>query len=355
MSSYEKILMIGPDINCKGGISSVIELYKNSDIFINGIKLLSTYKEGNIFYKNFVYLLFLIRYVAVLSTDSDIGIVHIHTSSRGSFLRKFIALNIAKLFNKQVLLHIHGSEFNVFYEKSSIIIRNLVRYALNKSDTIITLSSYWQSEITKICQNEKIKVLYNPIVIKEAHFRESENINVLFMGRLGKRKGIPDILEAAKRIKSDNIRFYLYGDGDIESFRKLIKTYNLEDKVFLLGWVSGKDKEQAFRNTDIYFLPSYSEGLPISILEAMANSLPIISTPVGGISEAVKDNINGFLVKPGDYISLAEKIEILANDKDLRYKMGIESFRIAKEKFDIAIISLQLKNLYEDLLNNYEH
>ena len=170
------------------------------------------------------------------------------------------------------------------------------------------------------------------------------------MGRLGKRKGVYDILEAAKRIKSDNIRFYLYGDGDIESFKRLILKYNLENKVFLLGWASGKDKEQVFKCADIYILPSYNEGLPVSVLEAISYGLPVISTPVGGIPEIVQDKVNGFLIEPGDYYSLAEKIEILANDKELRYKMGRESFRIAKEKFDIAIISLQLKNLYKELL-----
>ncbi|OGH95159.1 MAG: hypothetical protein A2039_09710 [Candidatus Melainabacteria bacterium GWA2_34_9] len=88
----------------------------------------------------------------------------------------------------------------------------------------------------------------------------------------------------------------------------------------------------------------------MSILEAMSSGLPIISTPVGGTPEAVEDGVNGFLIQPGDYKALAEKIDLLASNKELREQMGQESFRIAKEKFDINIIINQLKELYEEVL-----
>jgi len=172
----------------------------------------------------------------------------------------------------------------------------------------------------------------------------------LFLGKLCRNKGVYDIIEAAKQVKSDNIKIYLYGDGDYKHFQKLIESNNLQDKMFISGWISGDKKEKIIETSDIFVLPSYTEGLPISILEAMVNGLPIISTPVGGVPEAVIDEVNGFLIESGNYNALADKIELLANNKELRNKMGQESFNIAREKFDISVIVNQLKGIYEELL-----
>jgi len=106
----------------------------------------------------------------------------------------------------------------------------------------------------------------------------------------------------------------------------------------------------AYKNADIYILPSYNEGLPMSILEAMTYCLPIISTPVGGIPEAVHDGVNGYLINPGDCKALAEKIELLATDKPLREQMGLASYKLVQEKFDINVIIKQLKEIYQDVL-----
>ena len=347
MQNNSKILMIGPDINSQGGISSVIKLYKDYDLdFTN----LSSYKDGSLFVKIFVYFHFLIKYIFILSTDKNVKLVHIHTASRGSFFRKSIVLNIAKLFNKKVLLHIHGAEFSIFYEESPSLIKKIITDTLNKSDLILVLSEQWKNTISNISTNDNIKVLYNPTVIKELNHIKSSTIKVVFMGRLGKRKGLYDIIEAAKHLKNSDIEINLYGDGDIEKFEKLISDNNLQEKVKLMGWVSGDKKDEVFQNSDIFILPSYNEGLPISILEAMAYGLPIISTPVGGIPEAVEDGTNGFLIQPGDYKALAEKIDLMANDEPLREQMGQQSYKLAKEKFDIRIIIKQLQDIYDKML-----
>ncbi len=122
------------------------------------------------------------------------------------------------------------------------------------------------------------------------------------------KKGVYDIIEAAKRIENPNVVINLYGDGELEIFEKLIQENNLQDKVKIKGWISGEQKNKAIKESDIYILPSYNEGLPMSILEAMACGLPVISTPIGGIAEAVKDGVNGYLIQPGDYEALTEKI-----------------------------------------------
>lgn len=347
MKSQSKILMIGPDINSQGGISSVIKLYNDYGLDVVN---LSSFKDGNAFTKLIVFAVFFVKYIFVLITTGNIQLIHIQGSSKGSVFRKHIAIKIAKFFHKKVIYHIHGAEFDLYYEKSSNLIKKIMANSLNESDLIIVLSKEWENKISNICSNKNIRILYNPTVIKKINHIESQQVRFLLMGRLEKRKGIYDIIEAAKYIQRPDVIINLYGDGNLEEFQKLIIDNNLQEKIQIKGWISGDQKDEVFQASDVLILPSYNEGLPMSILEAMAIALPIISTPVGGIPEAVEDGVNGFLIQPGDYKALAEKIDTLANDKQLREQMGQNGYKMAKEKFDIEVVTKQLKEIYNELL-----
>lgn len=339
-----KILMIGPD--CQGGISSVINMYK---FFGLDAIYMTSYTKNNIFWQIFIYSSFICKYIFTLLTNYNIKIVHIHSASYGSFLRKSFVLKIAKLFGKKAIFHIHGAEFDLFYQKFPDFFKKYITNILNNADTLIVLSKQWREKISKISSNKNVKILYNPTVIKELNHVPSDTARFLFMGRIEKRKGVYEIIESGKYVK-DNVIINLYGDGNTTEFERIIKENNLEDKIKIKGWISGDKKDEIYYTSDALLLPSFNEGLPMSILEAMAYGLPVISTPVGGISEAVEDGLNGFLVSPGNAGALAEKINLLANDKALREKMGMESYRLAKEKFDINVIIKQLREIYDELL-----
>jgi len=171
------------------------------------------------------------------------------------------------------------------------------------------------------------------------------------MGRIERKKGIHDLIEAGKLL-ADKFRFkiILCGEGNISLWQEECSNKGLIDVIQFRGWVSGEEKELLLRETDIYVLPSYSEGLPMSILEAMSYGIPVISTPVGGVPEVVIDGINGFLVDPGDVHGLADKLEQLISDYRLRMKMGITGRQFAQEKFDISNNIKQLMNIYARLL-----
>lgn len=351
MNTKPKILMIGSDTSVTGGMSRVIELYDEYKIFDDYAEFLPSHKRGSVFFRIYFFLKFLTNYISKLITQNSIKIIHVHSSYKGSFFRKSIILTIARIFKKKTIFHLHGSEFLVFYGYLPNILKKFVQYTLGNTDLILVLSEQWDETISKISAKNNIKVLYNPTVIKEFNKIPSEKINILSMGILCKRKGTYDTIEAAKLIKNPNVVINLYGDGDLDEFKKLIAENNLENRVKIKGWISGEQKDAAFAQSDIYILPSYNEGLPMSILEAMAAKLPVISTPIGGIPETIENGVNGFLIQPGDYNALAEKIDLLANDKQLREKMGQEGYRIAKEKFDINIIIKQLHEIYDKLLN----
>lgn len=345
----QKILMIGPD--SQGGITSVINLLLNNGLS-SRVQLLPSYIGGDLTCMIKYFFVFLIQYISTLFSDKSLQVIHIHSASRGSFLRKTIIFYLAKLFSKKVIFHLHGAEFNIFYDKSNRIVKQIIRDILNKSDLILVLSKRWKSDIAKKCSNPNIKVLYNPTKVKKINLRNSDKVNVLFMGRLGKRKGAYDIVEAAKYIDNKLVKINMYGDGEINELRELVQKNGLNDKLDIPGWIKGDDIEKAYRNSDIYILPSYNEGLPMSVLEAMSYGLPIISTPVGGTPEAVEDGINGYLIQPGDYKALAEKIDFLSNNKLIRDKMSQQSHFMAGERFDVKVIVKQLEDIYDFMTVN---
>ena len=169
------------------------------------------------------------------------------------------------------------------------------------------------------------------------------------MGRIGKRKGVYDILESVSQLKSGNAKVQLFGDGEVDTVRHLVETKGLRDKVNVHGWIDGSQKDETFRSANVLLLPSYNEGLPISVLEAMAYGFPVVATDEGGIAEAVEDGVNGYLIQPGEHQRLAECMDRLAESEELRKAMGRSGYELASQKFSLAIIIGQLEALYGEL------
>ena len=161
------------------------------------IKHISTYKDKRkILY--FIPAIFKILFYKIIYR---IDLAHIHMASYGSFLRKSIIINMLRMFNIKVILHIHGACFNKFYEESNNKIKKYIENTLNKAEDVIVLSESWKNFFKKIVPEEKIIVLYNAVSMPELKEKkkDKECKNILFLGRLGERKGVYDILKVAKK------------------------------------------------------------------------------------------------------------------------------------------------------------
>ncbi len=347
MDKQKQIIITGPD--SQGGITSVIKMHLE-----NGLKdkviFMPSYKGGTTLFKIFYFIGFLFNFACLLSTNKHIRLIHIHSSSHGSFIRKFFVTYLSKIFRKKVMFHIHGSRFEVYFNDANNFLKMIVRKTLEKADVVIVLSKEWKKRIISMCGQRNVKILYNPTFKKDIKEKKSKKVNVLFMGRVGHRKGVYDILKAAKLIQNSNVQINIYGDGEIDKVKNIVKENKISTKVKVNGWISGDDIEKAYNKSDIFILPSYNEGLPMSILEAISYGLPVISTNIDGIPEAVHDNINGYLIKPGDYKALAEKIDLLAHNAELRTEMGLQSLNISKNKFDIEVILNELDCIYTGVI-----
>ena len=347
------IAMLGTRNDTMGGVSAVINVYASAGLFNRQpIEYIATHMDGGRIAKLSILARAAFRFWGLL-VRGRVALVHVHVASRASFWRKSLLMLPAFLLGIPVILHLHGAEFALFYEKECGSIRKqIVCSVFNKASRVVVLSSVWKSWVQGISRNPHVVVIYNPVLLPVKHSWDTrKHGEVLFLGRLGKRKGTYDLLEAAARLARNQPQFRLLlgGDGELDQVWARAIELHIADKVELLGWIREVNKERYLASAMIFALPSYNEGLPMSVLEAMAAGLPVISTPVGGIPEAVTDGIEGFLVEPGDVSALANRLEQLLSNPELAEHMGKAARRKIETAFSAETILPQLEKLYTEL------
>lgn len=353
----KKILTIGPDYKeHKGGIGAIIEVYQS---FFECFNFVPSYRGYN---SNLLKSGFFLKQIFVLTKvlleNKKIEIVHIHGSHGGSFYRKFILFLIAKkVFKKKIVYHIHSGTYNSFYFSSSKLQKKLIRYFVGNADALIGLAPYWGKFLSDNFECKKAPFIINNVIHKPDTVSSLEInnqfpcLNLLFLGKIGHNKGIFDLVEMLEKRKdffSDKIKLYIGGDGDTEKLKNIISKQGLDNLITYVGWVDNEKKRDLFLKTHIYILPSYNEGLPISVLEAMSYALPVIATPVGGIPEVVENNINGILVTPGDQDTLESALCFFLKNTDKIKEYGIRSLAKVQSHFP-DYVSRQLEELYKSL------
>ncbi|MBI2641799.1 glycosyltransferase family 4 protein [Candidatus Roizmanbacteria bacterium] len=185
---------------------------------------------------------------------------------------------------------------------------------------------------------------------KKYHFKYDHM--VLFTGRLTQHKGVEYLIKAARQIKAEIV---ILGDGPERKYlESLINKYKLTN-VHMLGYFSQKlgEIDDFYLRSDIYVAPSvWNEPLGLVILEAMVHKTPVIVTRKGGVSTIVKDDMNGFLVRPKSASIIAQKVNQLLKDDKLRYKMGENAYRTVSERFNWGKIAGKFYRLYQRSMNN---
>lgn len=300
------------------------------------------------------FLFTCIRFCRLLAVSREIRIVHIHGASRGSFYRKYVLFIIAKyIFRRKVIYHLHGAEFHLFYERANGFIQGRIRHFIDQADVLICLSESWKRFFLQHFRPMKIAVVPNTveqvIVRREAI---TDKVIFLFMGRIGERKGIYDLIKAASLLNMQYFKrfeIWIGGDGNMEALHSLIVGTGLQEIVFYKGWVTGHAKEELLRKATVFVLPSYNEGMPVSILEAMSYGMPVIATDVGGIPELVKNGESGLLIKAGDKSALSTAMERFISDRQLVRDMGKASAAIIRQRFVFEQTKITLEKLYTEL------
>lgn len=344
-----KVLMIGPARSVKGGMTSVVDNYFKYGLDKEvDLKYIETVNDKNKVLK----LLKIIKgYVEYISNIKKYDVIHIHMASRRSTFRKGKYIRIAKRYGKKIILHIHGAEFKIFYNNECN--NNQKKYiidTLNMVDKIIVLSEEWKDFFSKLVDKNKIEVIYNAILIPDNFEKNLDTKRILFLGRFGKRKGIYDLIKVLEKlcVKYPDLTLYAGGDGEIEKVRQIVNEKKLGNNIKILGWVNGEEKEKLLKESSFYILPSYNEGMPMSVIEGMAYKNVTVSTNVGGIPKVITNMQNGILINPGDTESLYRYLDELLQDKELRIKLSENARKTTEEKFNI-------KNNIKKLIEVYKY
>lgn len=342
-----KVLTIGPKYTEKGGIASVVNSYLP---MYSRFNFIASYVSGNIIKKilNLFLSLFKLIYWCIFK---NIKIVHIHTASNTDFIRSSIYVYISRLFQKQVILHIHGGKFEDFYLKN----KRLVKTTCIKCQALVTVSNYFVCFLKNTNLNNNIFLIPNCINEPSRtliYSKAKEPLNLLYMGKIDENKGIFHLLEIISKNKCElvgKVILNIAGNGDVNRLSKIIEENDMQGYVKYHGWADENKKNELLSVSDVYIQLSEFESFGISILEAMSYGLPIITTGVGGVTDLVEDKINGLIVKREDDESIRKAIMFFVDNVFVRKKNGIESINKSKQYFPNKIEE-KLNNMYKILL-----
>jgi len=345
----KNILYISPSTHVRGGISTVIKGYLDSNLSMqHNIYLVASHVDGPKWIKFIKAIAGLIETIFYL-IHKEIDIVHVHGGDTLSFKRKCCYIKIVQLFSCKIIYHHHGAAFMHEYESSSKKWKKWVRKIFEELDLLIVLSNSWGDNIQQIAPKANITVMPNSIKLPRLQEKQINSpLQLTFLGLIGDRKGVFGLLKVLKKLIDNGyqVRLNIGGNGEITRLFKEVKKLSIADFVKYCGWIEDKEKDLLLRKTDIFVLPSYAEGMPMSILEAMSYAIPIVTTNVGGIPELVIDGETGYLIDPGDLDALYEKISFLIQNKDARRDFGNKGRMLIENTYNVDINSEKLSRIY---------
>lgn len=334
---------------------SVVEGYRNDGVFEQwNVLLLSPHVEGALPTRLLTAATALFRFLGLL-VQRKVGLVHCHAAMKGSFWRKSLFALIARVARIPVVFHLHGSEMKTFVHRQPKLVQQLIGWVLSKQSVVVVLSQSWADYVHSISPTAKVQVLPNYVPLPELPTNRDfagKDVRLLFLGLVGTRKGVYDLLPAFQKAIGDfgAMQLTIGGNGEVDQAQIMANELNVMDRVTFAGWVSGEDKLRLLQQADIYVLPSYNEGLPVSILEAMSWGVPVISTRVGGIPELIDDGEDGLLIEAGDQTALSAAILRLAGDAQSRAAMGAAARNKVATGFSKSVVLPQLEGIYTRLL-----
>lgn len=267
---------------------------------------------------------------------------------------------IATMYQKQglidgkILTFFHGNDITGFVSKFGADIYN----PLFQSKTLLLpISNLWENKLLNLgAKSENITIHHMGVNLNKFEYVppeliETKYIKVLLIGRLTAKKGIDVAIESVHylREKGFSVLLTVIGDGEEkENLKDMIKKFNLEDRIILKGWLTQETVNQYIKESTLIILPSRTakngdmEGIPVSLMEAMARGKLVISTYHSGIPELIKNEYNGWLVPENDSLALAEKVEEVISKKNLWPMISYNARRTIYEEFNIEFLNQKL-------------
>ena len=345
-----RVMVVGPGPMTEGGITEVIQrvmkaLHGRAECRVTWLVM---HRSGNAWQKT---LAGISGTFEALTTIWRHDIVHIHSAAYISFFRKSVVFWLARVWRRPVIWHLHtpNNDFCDFFGSNHLSGR-YGRWVLGKVNRVVVLSESWRPLVAPYVADSRLKVILNPIPdmdCDEVVRSSRRHVRILYLAHLIQRKGYPLLIRAFADLYHEDrgCKLVFAGSGETKEAQELCRKLGIEEAVEFLGWIKEPRRTDELRAADIFVLPSYQEGLPMGVLEAMAFGLAVVTTPVGGICDVVKDQKNGILVTPGNIEELQRALFDLVMDPEKRQRLG------ARARKDVG--SFTAKNIAEKWLELY--
>ncbi len=353
------VLMLGGDLTASvgGGIGTVARTYMGAQA-MHGVRIqyhTTVAAEGSRAHKARTMVQGQARFLRRLTIDPP-DLLHIHIADGPSFWRKSTYARAARLAGIPVCLHGHFTSLLDLYRSSKVVRRQMIQRVFTDADVVFALSTDMQHQIGEMSNGgAHVHILHNPCPpdgFDPSPRPATARPNVLFMGRVGDRKGIFDLVAAWPEVLESvpGAELTIAGDGELERLRADVDRLGVASSVHILGWVSGEVRMRAYREADVFCLPSYAEGLPMGVLEAMGAGLPVVSTAINGTPDAVVDGTTGLLHAPGDRAALAGHLITVLSSHERRLEQGQAGFARVTAEFDPEHQSERLRKMWTEVI-----
>jgi glycosyltransferase involved in cell wall biosynthesis len=265
---------------------------------------------------------------------------HVNLASFGSTLRKLFLTWLSVRLGHATVIHLHGAMFHDYYRGVGAFQRRQIDRMFREAAQVIVLGSSWRRFVAESFQlpDSRILVLPNASATRPPRAPEAVPAEILFLGRLGERKGVPVLIEALGRLAVSGLdwRAVIAGDGDAVPYRAEVERLGLSARVTFPGWLGEAETHAHLARAALLVLPSAAEGLPMAVVEAYAWGVPVISTPVGSTPDILHDGVEGLMVPVGDAEALATALQRLIGDPDLRRQLGANARAFFAQNLDFA-------------------
>ena len=297
--------------------------------------------------------------LAVARASGTLDLLHLNVAGRGSTLRKSAMSELAGVLALPTVVHLHDYDYRRDFERRGRFGRYLVRRMFERARAVIVLGERDRRTVEEVIGIAAARVVTlanavpNPGLPPDRALRR-EPVRILFLGHLDDRKGVPELLRALAMPELLNRQWHidLAGGGDVDQFRLEAAQLGLSQRVAFHGWVTAAKVVSLCREADLFVLPSHAEGQAMSLLEAMAHGLAIVTTPVGAHLEAVTPGVEALLVPPGDVAALAHALTRLIDDQGLRLRLGAAARARYATGFTIDRYAARLAGLYREALQD---
>lgn len=309
------------------------------------------------------YSVDLLRLAWLLITDWRIRVVQVSPSLIPVPLaRDAVIVLLAKVLGRSVILFYRGWKEDVVRRlKTGGVIGRLFRLVYRNADLTLVLASHFKEDLVEMgwepSSIELTSTMYEADLVLPAADRSGQRPRFLFLGRISELKGVGELVDAARLLAERGVDFecVLVGHGDragvVEAFQARVVEEGIADRVRFAGRLTGRDKYRAYAESDVYVFPSWTEGCPTSVLEALGSGLFVISTDVGALRDIIREGENGRIVRVKDHEHLAELMAWAAeNIEEIRSRRARVQ-RDAEAAYEARVVVRQFAHIYDRLLN----